>query len=88
MKEYTFSELQAEILKSLNKLEKEGFFGKERSLTILDGFTYINLQNRIGPGSVMEFNGRALPMVAVIDDKTGQVWHFSVKQLVPRIELN
>jgi hypothetical protein len=83
--EYNFEELKDEILKKLNELDKKGFFGKNKKLTVLDGFVYLVLQDAVGKG--IRLDGRSLPVVVVYDNDTGQVWQFSLKQLVPRVEL-
>lgn len=83
--EYSFKELQVEILDSLEKLDKKGFFGPNKKLTVMDGFVYLTLQDNVGKN--FNLGGKSLPVVVVYDNETGQVWQFSLKQLVPRVEL-
>jgi hypothetical protein len=83
--EYSFEDLKEEILAKLNEFDKQGFFGKNKQLTVLDGFVYLTLQDKVGGG--VQLGGRSLPVVVVYDNETGQVWQFSLKQLVPRVEL-
>lgn len=84
--EYSFDSLKDEILAALDELDKTGFFGgNDKKLTVMDGFVYLTLQDKVGGG--VQLGGRSLPVVVVYDNDTGQVWQFSLKQLVPRVEL-
>lgn len=86
MKEYPFDELKDEILDALKKLDNSDFFGKgEKNLTVVEGFVYLPIQSTAG-GSY-NIGGKSLPVVAVVDNTTGQVWQFALKQLVPRVKL-
>lgn len=73
-------------MQKLQELDKAGFFGKNRNLTIMDGFVFMPLQDTVGDG-VVNIGGRSIPTVVVIDNDTGRIWNLSLKNLVPRIEL-
>lgn len=83
--EYTFSSLQKEIMQKLQELDKKGFFGEDKNLTIMDGFVFMPIQESVGMG--ISIGGRSIPTVVVIDNDTGRIWNLSLKHLVPRIEL-
>jgi hypothetical protein len=85
VKIYTFKELEGKIVSELDKLDKQGYFGKDSSLTILNSFGIFSLQDHIG-GSY-QIGGSSLPVVIVIDNKNGRVYEFALKKLVPELEL-
>ncbi len=66
--------------------ERKSFLGftEPEGLTLVDGFFNSPFQKEMSSSFVI--GGPSLPMIAVVGNKTGRVYFFAVKALMPDVE--
>ncbi len=80
----SFNDLRDEILRALAEKIKE-VPNNEGGFTLIDGFGTIMLKNEIS-GDIV-FGGPVVPTVMVVGNKTGLIYTFALKVLLPKFEM-
>jgi hypothetical protein len=83
-----FQDVKLKIRQALDvKAKTAPFAVTEGSFLLVDGFVPQQLQATIGREAGYQIGGGStLPLVLAVGAKTGQVYYFPVKVLVPEIE--
>lgn len=82
--EITFQEKKEEILQALNKLKFADAWIFEE-LALVDGIAYHSLSDSISGGIVI--GGKSIPMVVLVWKKTGKLYFFALKSLLPNLDV-
>lgn len=79
-KEISFESIQEQLLKAIGNLPSK----TQEELTLVEGFVYLNLFDKIDL-IAEEFSNikRYVPMVMCVGKETGLVYYFPVKVLIP-----
>lgn len=83
-KEIQFADIKTEILQALNKLKKQDAWIFE-DVALLNGIVYHSISDSISWGIVI--GGKTIPMVVLIWEKTGRIYFFSLKTLLPNLDM-
>lgn len=83
MEPLKFSDYKEELIKALNARVSD--HGITEPTTLIDGFINQPLQTEFTGGFVV--GGPAIPMVAVAGNKSGRIYYFALKALLPSIKL-
>lgn len=78
-----FSEYKDRILKEIT--DRSTLLGINEPVSIVDGFVNQPIQNELS-GSIM-IGGPTIPMVMLVGNKTGRVYYFALKALLPDINI-
>ena len=76
-----FIELRPKILKALE--EKKRYLLEEDGFLLIDGFVYYRIMQEIPFDT--NTSTHALPMVALVGEKTGRVYTFSLQDILPEL---
>ena len=82
MKKVVFSELKNEILEALNKVIADA--GITEKVGLVDGFLNDPVTHELTDSLVI--GGPRVPMVMLIGEKSGRVYLFALKILLPDLE--
>lgn len=83
MKKVFFADVKQDILKALNNLPKD--VGITEKVGLVDGFVSNPVTGEV-TNSLM-IGGPTLPMIVVIGEKSGRVYFFALKILLPNIKI-
>jgi hypothetical protein len=78
-----FSDYKAKIIEALNV--RGAKLGIDEPITLVEGFINQPLQMEFTGGLVI--GGPAIPMVAVVGNNSGRIYHFALKALLPDIKI-
>ena len=85
MKPIKFEECKEKIQKGLDEhLKGVAFPGETKGFTVVDGFFNVPIQSELSGSFVI--GGPAIPMVAIVGNKTGRIYYFALKVIAPDIE--
>lgn len=86
MSNIKFSDYKEKIQSGLTeKLQGIDFVGETQGFTLIDGFFNLPIQTELS-GS-LTIGGPTVPMVAIVGNKTGRVYYFAIKAIVPEVEI-
>lgn len=83
-KEISFQEKREEILQALKKTNFQDAWIFEE-LALVDGIAYHSLSDSISGGIVI--GGKSIPMVVLVWKKTGKLYFFALKSLLPNLDV-
>jgi hypothetical protein len=86
-KQYAFDELKEEIYKAVEYLAEKDFFGVDPTIHIVDGFSYVNVQDTL-TYQLNSDGGVLIPYITIIDTQTSQMWQFALRGLLPELDLD
>ena len=79
-----FSEWKPRIQAGLkNNLRGISFPGETEGFTLVDGFLNHPIQDEVGGPFVI--GGPSIPMIAIVGNKTGRMYYYALKAIVPNI---
>lgn len=78
-----FSEIKQKIIDALNSRASE--LGIAEPITLIDGFINQPLQTEYTGGMII--GGPAVPMIAVVGNKSGRMYFFALKALLPDVSI-
>lgn len=81
----TFESLRDRLLAAVQLKLQQQNITEPGGFTMMEGFVLFNLQPKLG-GIIL--GGPALPTVMIVGNATGRVYQFSLKNLLPDVELN
>lgn len=84
IQEISFQEKREEIIEALKKLNYQDAWIFER-VTLLDGIVYHSISDSISWGIVI--GSKAIPMVVLVWEKTGRLYFFALKFLLPNLTI-
>lgn len=79
---YEFDKLKSKIIEKLN--EKKGVLWVDEPLTLIDWFFNTMIQNELWWG--IRIWGPTVPMIWLVWQKSGRVYFFALKALLPNID--
>jgi hypothetical protein len=86
-KKIEFKDIKHELGLKLNDLLKGGFIsGEDDGFTMIEGILMQPIQNEIS--SSLMLCGPTVPSVAIVGNKSGRIYYFALKKLLPRIDLS
>ncbi len=86
METIRFKDQQEKIISAIKeKLHGNPIISSEGGFTIIEGFFNQPFQDDIADKIVI--GGKTVPMVAIVGNKTGRMYFFALKALLPGIEI-
>lgn len=71
--------------KIIEALKTKGNLGITEPVTLVDGFVNQPIQNELSGSFVL--GGPAIPMVMLLGNNSGRIYHFALKAILPDIKL-
>ena len=82
----TFAEHKPKIQLALEKALKDSpITNEEAGFTLVEGFVNQLLQPEISGAFIV--GGPSIPLVAIVGNKSGRIYYFALKKLIPDIQL-
>lgn len=69
----------------LAALKKNRFLGIDEPVSLIDGFSFLDLSERIM--SSVEIGGERIPTILVLGSKSGRIYILALKVLLPDVEI-
>lgn len=85
LQELIFENYRIQIIESLNEMIKNESIKlpKDENYTIIDGFMFNYALPSFVIGTIPLGGGVAIPMIALVGEKSGQVYQFALKKVLP-----
>lgn len=80
-----FAEYKQRIIAAAQQRLNEAGIRERDGFGIVDGFTMLGLQQEIG--NDIQIGGPTLPVITLIGNTSGRVYHFALKVLLPDLDL-
>lgn len=71
--------------KIIDALKAKGNLGITEPVTLVDGFVNQPIQNELSGSFVL--GGPAIPMIMLLGNNSGRIYHFALKAILPDIKL-
>ena len=78
-----FSEIKTDLVTALNEKLQSGKLHISEKVTIIDGFVNQPLSMELSGSFVI--GGPAVPMIMLVGDKSGRIYYFALKAILPNI---
>lgn len=82
MEPIKFSDYKKQIINALN--ERSASLGVNEPVTLVDGFVNQPIKNEIS--SSITIGGPTIPMIMIVGNKSGRIYLFALKFLLPDID--